>query len=450
MHGSRTHFVVALTGLALLAGTAPGAVAGTRNGPAPTSHDKPLTPGASRFWVGPTLSGSMSSCGKGCASWQLVVAPGGGRLRVALDTPVRSNTLKLVLVDPKGNKTSASNDNAFNAEAFAVKPNAGMWTIQVMPAGATRAAVRMRVKLEGVARAKRVVRKALLPDLTAVPPMEVTFIAPLNPANGIYPPDTINPPLDVAGIHPLSCTVDEMAPATIQGGSARRCLRFTSGPMNIGAGPYEMHWDYLGDIAGGKIKSPIAHGPITQTVHYTEGPNTTRPGGTYSFHVIHGHFHDDGVLSMELLKVNDDSTLKKVGVGTKSGFCPANQLLANWRSFANEAPDTAIGSGDVATGNCQGLSDGVLGLSPGWGDVYRWQRPGMYVEFGDQPDGLYVIRISIDVRHEVLETRYDNNVAYALVKVVGDSVSLIERGQGTSPFDARKVVFTGAGPASRD
>ena len=440
--------VVTATVIASLVFAASSAVA--HDGPSPTAVDGPLKVGASRFWVGPTLSGSMSACGKGCASWPLEVSPGGARLRVALDTPVRSNTLELLLIDPNGNKTSATNSNAFDAEVFVNRPNAGKWTVEVFPQGATRASVRLRAKLEKTLPALPKTRKMLLPDLAAVPPLEVTFIAPANPANGVYPPDTVNPPLDVLGIHPLSCTVDEMAPASIQGGSAQRCLRFTSGPMNVGAGPYEMHWNYLGDLLSGKLTSPIAHGPISQTVHWTTGPNTTRAAGTYSFHVIHAHFHDDGVLSMELLKVNGDSTLTKVGVGTKSGFCPANQLLANWRSFRNESADAAIGSGDVATGNCQGVSDGVLGLSPGWGDVYRWQRPGMYVEFGDQPDGLYVIRITIDVRHEVLETNYDNNTAYALVKVVGDTVAELERGQGQSPFDPRKVVFTGSGPASRD
>lgn len=171
----------------------------------------------------------------------------------------------------------------------------------------------------------------------------------------------------------------------------------------------------------------------------------------YSFHVVHSHFHDDGILSMELMKVGDDASLKKVGVGTKSGFCPANQLFADWRSFDNEPADDVIGSGDVATGNCQSPTDGVLGLTPGWGDVCRWQRPEMYVEFNDQPDGLYVVRMTIDAGHEVLESRYDNNVAYALVKVSGDTVQSLERGPAsTGPFDPHKQVFTGAGPASRD
>jgi hypothetical protein len=363
---------------------------------------------------------------------------------------MRSNTFELDLVDPAGKVTSVSNNNAFDAEAYVVAPAAGTWTLRVMPQGVSNASFRMRAKLEAAPPQLPKGHVPLLPDLQADPPTEFSFVAPANPANGLYPPDTVNPPLDVLGFHPLSCTADEMAPTFIQGGAATKCLRFTSGPINAGIGPYEMHWTYAQDIADGKIQSPIAHGPMFQTIHYGDGTTTTRPAGTYSFHVVHFHFHDDGVLSMALFAVGPGGSLTQVGVGTKSGFCPANQLLGNWRSFDNQPANGLIGSGDVGTGNCQDPVNGVLGLSPGWGDVYRWQRPGMYVEFGNNPDGLYVVRISIDVGHEVLESSYDNNSAYALVKVIGDRVLELERGQGPSPWDPHKIVFTGSGPASRD
>ena len=51
--------------------------------------------------------------------------------------------------------------------------------------------------------------------------MELGFIAPANPLNGLWPPDDVNPPLDVAGIHPISCAPDEAAPVEA-GGPGRR------------------------------------------------------------------------------------------------------------------------------------------------------------------------------------------------------------------------------------
>jgi hypothetical protein len=186
-----------------------------------------------------------------------------------------------------------------------------------------------------------------------------------------------------------------------------------------------------------------------QVIHYGDGKTTERPAGKYSFHTIHGHFHDDHILDYQLFKVAG-KRLKKVGAGTKSGFCPANQLFGDWRRFDQSAPDSLVGSGDTGTGNCQSFVDGVLGLSPGWGDVYRWQRPGQYVEFGTNGDGLYVVRATVDIENQVVESNEGNNSAYTLVKVQGDKIVPIERGRGLGPFDRHKVVYTGDGPASVD
>jgi hypothetical protein len=72
------------------------------------------------------------------------------------------------------------------------------------------------------------------------------------------------------------------------------------------------------------------------------------------------------------------------------------------------------------------------------------------VEFGNNPDGLYVVRITIDPNHDVLQSSYAYSSSYALVKVTGDQVQELERGQGMSPWDPHKTVFTGSGPASQN
>ena len=95
-------------------------------------------------------------------------------------------------------------------------------------------------------------------------------------------------------------------------------------------------------------------------------------------------------------------------------------------------------SGDA--GNCYAASNQRLGLSRGWGDAYRWQRPGNYVEFGNNPDGWYVVRTTADPASHLLESNEKDNNGYAYVRVVGDDVNLIETGRGASPWDPHKVV----------
>jgi len=119
----------------------------------------------------------------------------------------------------------------------------------------------------------------------------------------------------------------------------------------------------------------------------------------------------------------------------------ADQLFGEWRRFVQAAPDGFIGSGDTGTGNCQNPVDGVLGLSPGWGDVYRWQRPGQYVEFGGNGDGRYVVRSTVDHLNHVLESNDSNNSAYALIKV-------LSREHGVQRFQilANQTRRSGEGP----
>jgi hypothetical protein len=261
-------------------------------------------------------------------------------------------------------------------------------------------------------------------------------------------------PADVMGIHPLSCTADEAAPAELGGFEAVRCLRLTSGPINVGEGPYDMRFSFTEDVSEGEGTlqaegGTIQRGPIFQAVHFSDGSMELRDAGTYSFHVTHAHFHDDNVLTYDLLRVTDPATggLIQAGGGTKSGFCPADQLFGEWYRFAQQKSGT-FGEGDSAAGgNCFSFSDGFIGLTVGWGDIYRWQRPGQYVEFGSNGDGLYVVQSTVDKQNETIELNEQDNTAYALIRVVGERVDLLERGQGDSPWDPDKVVFRGGGPA---
>ena len=416
--------------LALLLAAAPAAAAGFR-----------LAPGQSVFWSGTT----ETTLDLPAPAW---------RLRVAVDTPDRGDSFMIELVDPGGEvAASKENSNQFNEEAFVENPEPGTWTVRVTPASAD-APYRLRAKLEAAQPPPAPEGTPLLPNLRTVPPMEFTFIAPLNPANGLYPPDTVNPPADAGGVHPISCTADEAAPAAAGGFDAKRCLRLTSGPINVGDGPYDMRFDLLGDTAAGNSEvtpegGTIERAEMQQVVHYSGGGTTRRPAGTYSFHLTHGHFHDNNILTYQLWKVVTAGRggLQRAASGTKSGFCPADQLFGQWFRFG-QSPSGDFGEGDTPTGNCFSPSEGFLGLTVGWGDIYRWQRPGQYVEFDGQQDGLYVVRSIVDGPDEVLESNEQDNVSYAYIRVSGDQVDILERGRGRSPWDRRRVVFAGPGPAS--
>jgi hypothetical protein len=424
---------------------------------APPTAPLTLTLDQGRFWYGGQIANgdvpdpSMCDVDAPCPTFELKVPAGGYRLRVAYDTPSREDSFDLQVIAPDGTVTTESGSNVFDAEAFVDKPAAGTWKVRVIPKGATDALVRLRAKVESTPEPKPAGSTPMLPNLKAVPPFEFGFVAPANPANAAYPPDTVNPPLSVAGQQPMECTVDEMAPITLGGGGAYSCLRFTSGPINAGDGPFLKEFKFVSDLANQRMHTdgPYIRGDSRQIIVDADGKEWTRPAGTYSFHMTHAHFHDDGILTYELFKV-DGATLTPAGNGTKSGFCPADQLMGQWRQFRQDKSGD-FGDGDTATGNCYGAADnGLLSLTRGWGDVYRWQRPGQYVDWGNNTDGLYVVRATVDKSNTTLETNEDDNAAYAFIRVTGRRVDELERGQGMSPFDPNKIVFTGYGPASQD
>lgn len=413
----------------------------------------------SRFWLGGQIrDGNVGDSGlcdisAPCPSWGMDLKADGDRLRVAVDTPSREDSFTVEILDAAGSVVaSGAASNQFNGEAFLADPKAGAYTVRVVPKGATAAFFRLRAKLEGTKPLPADPKEPLLPNLKAVPPYEFNFTAPANPLNGLYPPDTVNPPLAVAGYEPLSCAPDELAPVAVGGQGATDCLRLTSGPINVGAGPFVKRFTLDQDLASGAADADTLRGPAFQTIYHADGSTSTRPAGTYSFHTTHAHFHDDGILTYELFRVvegRDGKDLQPAGIGTKSGFCPADQLFGEWRRFSQD-PTGQFSEGDTATGSCSSPTDGAFALTRGWGDVYRWQRPGQFVEWSGNGDGHFVVRTTVDKGDVTLESDETDNSSYALIKVAGRRIETLERGQGLSHLDPGKEVFTGFGPASQD
>ena len=362
-----------------------------------------------------------------CFTWKLTLTSVPERLRVGLDTPSRESSFTTELINEAGTTVgSATNSNRFNIEMFVAKPAKGTYTVRVVPRDAAYARFRLRAKAEGPLPTYKK-KTLLLPNLQATPPYEFNFTAPANPLNGLYPPDTVNPPLDVLGYHPLSCAADEAAES-----GAKRCLRLTTGPRNGGAGPMDLGYVPIEHQLG-----LVAEGPVTQYLHWSDGSITSRPAGTFLFHKTHAHYHFQDLLDYSIWKVGAGHKLTLAGRGTKAGFSPADQLFADWFEFSQQQGQYVEGA---STARSVGAS--TFGLSVGWGDVYRWQRPGQYVEFAGNGDGLYVVRSAVDIKNHVLESNEHDNAAYAYVQVTGESVRIIERGQGLSPWDAGKKVFT--------
>ena len=364
--------------------------------------------GQSAFWTSPYIKsalyeGDESKCEAGCFRYRVAIADKGERLRVALDYPLVGGfgAFELHLRGPDGKRRSPTHVGVTSSEIFVTRPARGIWSVEVTPMYASKTAFRLRAKLEGKkARGKK---RLLAPNLRVEPPFEFTFDTP--------DPSVVDEPTV------RSCSLDEMAEE-----GARKCLRFSVGPQNSGSGPLELRFSPATDAVAGEA-------PMFQRLTYSDGTFKERPAGTYEYHKTHGHYHFTGFAKLDLFRVTNvkKGTLEKVGAGQKSGFCFGDTAMNSWSRFIH-------GRAQSSRSSCESLTEGYMGLTAGWTDVYGWNTPGNYLEFSEAGDGYYVVRARVDAANKILEAREDDNVSYAYVKVDGSVIRLLERGHGLSPW----------------
>jgi hypothetical protein len=398
-HSHRACLLAAIMGLALAAPAAgadrPGAVA--------------LTPGEAAFWSGPPAGGSACTGDEGpCWEYALDVAPGGWRLRIAIDRPSLVGKLTVDVVGPGGGSASFEADvGLYSAESF-VSPRVGRWRLRVTPADVSDPRFRMRAKLE---RAPAAVtgKTPVPPNLQAAPPYLFSFQLPVT--NGTSdPPAGLSLPGGRASCHP-----EEVAEER-----ALRCLRMAFGVRNTGQGPMDLEFDDPGE--------PHPDRPLFQRVTYSDGTSATRAAGLATYHETHRHYHQKDAVAVALLAVADPRRGRPTPAGAehRKGFHHRNELLREWSHFYPVWP---------ARGG-----EGSIALAAGWGDYYEWDRPGNYVDFGINPDGYYVVRLTADPAKAVLESNEQDNVSYSLIRVTGDRIELLESGRGADPWDRCKIV----------
>jgi hypothetical protein len=386
-----------------------------------------LEAGESVFW-----NGEYTKRGNKTFTYQLPLLEPADFLRIAIDVPTRTDWYRVALFDPAGRRAAKTlKAYAYNAELVAPQPSTGTWTVEVKADYVSQSVFRMRAQLADDDGTPDAQDEALLPDLRAIPAFDVTFSAPDNGGGSDYDndPDDAYPP------GPVSCALDETLEDRVLS-----CLRFSAGIENAGVGPLDLRFE---------VNDPQQR--MYQVIHRSDGTKQKRRAGRFEYHHAHTHFHYTNIWTFTLLKVTDldKGKMQSAARARKSGFCPADQRIADWHAFY-QAPAYSVRSDcgmhyeELPTGDWIGLPKSgraSMGFSAGWGDVYGWYRPGNYVEFPLGQDGYYVVRATVDGEHNVKESQETNNAAYALIKVTGEQVRVLERGRGTDPWDPNKVVI---------
>jgi hypothetical protein len=364
------------------------------------------------FWDGPFIEqaglpapagvvGNPALCDvdpERCVSFPIDVLESADLLRVGIDYPYGLDAFFLHLADPSGEVVVSEPAETWDYEALVDDPAVGRWRAIVEFADVTNTWFRMRALLTDVPDEPEVPQD-LVPNLRMTPPHQFTWTCD--------PRETI-----LYGVE--------------------SCLRFSAGPENVGDGPLFLH-----------MKEPGVKGTMLQKIMRSDGTSFTRDAGNYEFHAIHGHYHQIGVGEWELLKVTDPKRggLVSIGDGRKQGFCTGDAVIADWESFEVDPPRRING----AVAECTGVEDAngaVMGLGRGWADIYYMTTEGNYVNFAGNGDGDYVVRAKTDILDSILETDEGDNVSYALIRVEGSTITVLERGYGTDPWDPKKELST--------
>jgi hypothetical protein len=212
---------------------------------------------------------------------------------------------------------------------------------------------------------------------------------------------------------------------------------------NVGAGP--MYVSFSDDAASQHLYA-ADDTPLTFADNERAGRFVEQPAGSGEWHEFHHHRHLAEFVLYELLEVKDAAgALAPVGTGKKHGYCTFSQQIADWSSTVQDPQYASYPDGDFC--------DDAMTLERGWGDIYRWQRPGQYVSYapvaeadGSMRAGRYVLRFTVDPVDHVRETDETNNVGYALIEVVDgggpgqDRIVVCEQGMGRDPWDAAREV----------
>lgn len=330
----------------------------------------------------------------------------GHELVVTLDHPSTRDQFEVILISPSPEREvtphPGCHDVCYTYEVSAPNPRPGLWTFRVFLHNIRPSSFRMRAELAAPVSPSNAHRR-LLPNLQIVPPFELAM---------------------------TGCQASEMAPPPL-GTDARRCLRFSSGPMNDGDGPLDLRIRDVGTIDG----------VMYQYIHQANGGDPDgRPAGRYEWHAQHAHYHQGGIGGFELYRVEDETDkLSSVSKVPKVGFCVGDGMIALWDRF--DIGRQKVGGDCGGFGPVAGLDSPTFYMSKGWGDMYPYWVEANYLEL-PAGAGFYVALAKTDPKGDILETNEKDNVSYTYFHVDDrDRIEVLERGLGLSPWDKKKVLL---------
>jgi hypothetical protein len=177
----------------------------------------------------------------------------------------------------------------------------------------------------------------------------------------------------------------------------RKLLRFSSIIVNVGDGPMELH--------GQRSDTATSTMTTAQRIFDEAGEHrdVTTDAVMYFGGDGHNHWHVRDLETFELEHLRKSSN---VGTGAKHGFCFSD----NYRYGSDQDPHyTGCGqAGDLQV---------AMGLSVGWGDLYRYSLPDQYIDITGLGRGRYRLTGTADAENWFQESDESNNSTWVKIRI---------------------------------
>lgn len=197
-------------------------------------------------------------------------------------------------------------------------------------------------------------------------------------------------------------------------GDCKKLLRFSNTVWNKGDGRLEMR--PVNDSSLGKTKayqriwSHDASGKWYLVEEFEVGE--------FVFHTSHNHWHFEGFANYALQNENSDGSIGNnvKRSSQKTTFCviDTNRINSN---LEHSGPQTYTKCGQTD----------ITGLTVGWGDKYKYNLSGQWIDITNLPDGRYWLVSTADYQDRLKETNNSNNWAAVKIKISGTSVTELEK-----------------------
>lgn len=194
----------------------------------------------------------------------------------------------------------------------------------------------------------------------------------------------------------------------------RKLLRYSTTVVNIGDGAMQAE--------GSRASTADTEMSVNQRIFNSLSGSrvVSTPAVMFFARDGHNHWHVD---DLEISDLNRLDNGIKVGSGAKHGFCFYDLVAFNLGLPG--APGSKV---YTTCGTNSSVLTQTMGISIGWGDVYRYSLANQWVDITNVAAGRYRLTTTADLQNRFLETNETNNVTWTDLQLKGNGLRVIAQG----------------------